>query len=117
MKIGFDLAPAKSILNEHIVEIEKLQNFQQNQYGRLESLFKRAGVYPKWAIIIFIVSMLFSLVSILYAYHTKSNSSKVEQIGFEKGVAEYDNHIEAFFSENEKARKEYEIWKNQELNK
>lgn len=61
--------------------------------------------------------MLLSLSSILYAYHVKSNSSKAEQVAFENGVAEYDNHINTFFSENEKAKKQYKIWNNKASNK
>ncbi len=84
VKISIDLTEIKTVLKEHNTQLESHREQQERFYKRMESLFKTAGVYPKWAVITFIVAILFSVVSVVYAYHTKTVSKKNSEITIEK---------------------------------
>lgn len=47
---------------------------------RMEILFQKAGVYPKWAVITFIVAIIISAFSLHYAYRTRVALEKLSNI-------------------------------------
>nr|WP_298506916.1 DUF6730 family protein [uncultured Maribacter sp.] len=84
VKISIDLKEIKEVLKEHSKQLEDQREQQERFYNRMESLFKTAGVYPKWAVITFIVAILFSVTSLVYVYHTKVVSERTSDITIEK---------------------------------
>ena len=80
-KVAIDLSEIKALLEEYNNQLKRQSELQERQYRRFEVLFKKAGVYPKWAIITFI---LISVVSLVYAYKTKTTLEKFKDA----------NHIE-----------------------
>jgi len=65
-KIAIDLTEFKSILESHQQNISHILNSQEQILNRFESLLKKAKIYPNWAVIVFILSLLFGIVSTLY---------------------------------------------------
>jgi len=82
VKISIDLKEIKAVLKEHSKQLENQKEQQERFYNRMESLFQTAGVYPKWAVITFIMAILLSVVSLAYAYQTKMASEKVKETTF-----------------------------------
>ena len=83
-KVAIDLSEIKALLEEYNNQLKRQSELQERQYRRFEVLFKKAGVYPKWAIITFILAILISVVSLVYAYKTKTTLEKFKDA----------NHIE-----------------------
>lgn len=79
VKISIDLKEIKAVLKEHSKQLESQREHQERFYNRMESLFQTAGVYPKWAVITFIVAILLSAASLVYAFQTKNASEKVKK--------------------------------------
>lgn len=82
VKISIDLKEIKSFLKEHGRQLESQKEQQERFYNRMESLFQTAGVYPKWAVITFIVAILLSVASLVYAYQTKMAAENVKETTF-----------------------------------
>jgi hypothetical protein len=80
LKVSIDLKELKAALMEHNNQLEKQREYQERFYTRMETLFQKAGVYPKWAIIVFIVAILISVASLLYAYRTKTALEKLKDV-------------------------------------
>ncbi len=77
VKISIDLKEIKTVLKEHSKQLESQREHQERFYKRMESIFQTAGAYHKWAVVIFIVVILLSVASLVYAYQTKVVSEKV----------------------------------------
>lgn len=71
VKISIDLKEIKTVLKEHSKQLENQKEQQERFYNRMKFLFQTAGVYPRWAIITFVVAILLSVASLVYAYQTK----------------------------------------------
>jgi len=78
VKVAIDLSEIKPLLEAYNRQLKKQGELQERQYGRFEALFKKAGVYPKWAIISFITAILISVASLIYAYKIKITSEKLK---------------------------------------
>ncbi len=72
-KISIDLKEMKDILAQHKRELENQNSTAQSIYNLIEKLIKEAKIYPNWAVIVFIVSLLLNLVLIITLL--KSNGS------------------------------------------
>lgn len=83
-KVAIDLSEIKSLLETYNNQLKRQSELQERQYRRFEALFRKAGVYPKWAVITFIIAILISVVSLIYAYKTKTTLEKFKDA----------NHIE-----------------------
>lgn len=86
VKVAIDLSEIKPLLDEYNTQLKRQSELQERQYKRFEVLFKKAGVYPKWAVITFIIVILISAVSLIYAYKTKTTLEKFKDA----------DHIESF---------------------
>ncbi|MGY5848385.1 DUF6730 family protein [Salegentibacter sp. HM20] len=75
-KVAIDLSEIKPLLEAYNEQLKRQSELQERQYRRFEVLFKKAGVYPKWAIITFILAILISVASMFYAYKTKITLEK-----------------------------------------
>jgi hypothetical protein len=68
-KISIDLAEYKSIMESHQQKMTLILNSQERILNRFESLLKNAKIYPKWAVIVFIVSLLISVGILFYVFN------------------------------------------------
>jgi len=63
-EITLDLTELKSVLSNHEMVL-KTQNLNvQETYNRFANLLKEAKIYPKWAVILFIVSLVLNCIMI-----------------------------------------------------
>lgn len=85
-KVSIDLSEIKPLLETYNDQLKRQSELQERQYKRLEALFKKAGVYPKWAIITFILAILISVASLVYAYQTKKDCVTLKNETYRKGV-------------------------------
>jgi len=70
-KVGIDLKEYKMIIEKHQVKMTEIVDSQERFLNRFESLLKKAKMYPNWAVIVFIISLLVSFGSLFYAYTVK----------------------------------------------
>ena len=109
-KIRIDLAEYKSIIEKHQKGMKEQINSQGRFENRFESLLKTAKVYPNWAVIVFIISILISFTLLFYAFTLKMGSDNLEKSAYDKGVKTYNAYVKEFFKENPRARKDFEKW-------
>ena len=69
-----------------------------------------AKIYPKWAVITFIVTWTFALGAIFYFYLQSSNIEQKTQDAYQLGIQENQKYLNEFLDENPRIRKEYENW-------
>jgi hypothetical protein len=62
-KIKMDLSEYKSIIKSHQQQMERQINSLKSFESHFESKIKQAKIYPTWAVIVFVVSILFGVVS------------------------------------------------------
>src|SRR5690606_4192979 len=65
-KISLDLTELKTVLSDHKVELKNQNSAVQQTYKQFENLIKEAKIYPKWAVILFIVSLVLNGLLISY---------------------------------------------------
>jgi len=66
IKISMDITECTAITETHQQKMNEPINTQERFESRFERLLKTAKVYPNWAVIAFIVSILFGLGLIVY---------------------------------------------------
>ncbi len=67
-KIRIDLKEYKSIIELHQKKMAEIIDSQERFLNRFESLLKKTKIYPNWAVIVFIISVLISIGALLYTY-------------------------------------------------
>lgn len=65
-KISIDLIELKSVLSNHEMVLKNQNSNAQETYNKFANLLKEAKIYPKWAVILFIVSLVLNCIIILY---------------------------------------------------
>jgi ClpP class serine protease len=68
-KLKVDLEELRSLLQEHEKKIERTLDSQERIYNRFEDLLKNARIYPTWAVVVFLVSLLLNIALILYSFY------------------------------------------------
>lgn len=66
-KLKVDVKELRSLLLEHERNMKYNLDSQERIYNRFEGLLKNARIYPTWAVVVFIVSLLinFSFLTLL----------------------------------------------------
>jgi hypothetical protein len=82
--IKLDLKEFQNIKNELIREIALSKNAQREFLSGFEAKIKNANIYPKWTVIVFILSLLISFGSIFYAYTIKQDIDTIEKEAYQK---------------------------------
>ena len=67
-KLKVDVQELRSLLQEHERKIERTLESQEHIYNRFEGLLSNAKIYPKWAVIVFIVALLLGILSTTYIF-------------------------------------------------
>lgn len=65
-KIKMDLAEYKTIIESHQKQMISCIKAMENFEIRFENKIKNAKIYPTWAVVVFILSLVFGVVSGLY---------------------------------------------------
>ncbi len=99
-KINIDLREYKKIIEKHQQKMAEVVDSQEKFLNRFESLLKKAKVYPNWAVIIFIISFLFGVVSTTYIIISKQNINKLEKEAYYKGAANSNKSVLLFFEKH-----------------
>tara|TARA_R110000868_G_scaffold105784_2_gene290487 strand:- start:7308 stop:7754 length:447 start_codon:yes stop_codon:yes gene_type:complete len=109
-KIEVNLKELQPIIAAHESAMIVSKQHQEHYLNRLEMLLENAKVYPKWAIITFMVLILITCISIFYVYTVKSNALIAEETAYENGKNTASEHINKYLSENPKAFESYKKW-------
>ena len=67
-KIKMDLSEYKTMLFSHQKEMASHLKAIERFENRFNNKIDQAKIYPTWAVLVFIVSVLFGLISILYCF-------------------------------------------------
>ncbi|MDX5584429.1 MAG: hypothetical protein QNK20_05780 [Aureibaculum sp.] len=110
-KIRLDVTEYKSIIENHEQKMNDQIKSQELFESWFKSLLKTAKVYPNWAVIVFILSLLFGIVSFVYSYNVKQNVNLLEKKAYQKGMSDSNNYIQTFFEKHPNSKKVYERWK------
>ncbi|SNZ01210.1 DUF6730 family protein [Flagellimonas pacifica] len=110
LKVKFDLAPIDNLVSE-------LKSFQQKEtedreayVNRLNRKLETAKIYPKWAVITFIISMVVSAVAILFGYIQYESKQDIKKEAYNLGMEAYQTHLNTFFEEHPKTYEVYKDW-------
>jgi len=63
-KISIDLTELKSVLANHEMVLKTHNSTMKQTYNQFENLIKEAKIYPKWAVIVFIVSLTLNCIGV-----------------------------------------------------
>jgi len=110
LKVRFDLAPIDNLVSE-------LKSFQQKEtedreayVNRLNRKLENAKIYPKWAVITFISSMVVSAAAILFGYIQYESKQDIKKEAYNLGIEAYQTHLNTFFEEHPKTYEVYNDW-------
>jgi len=70
-KIQMDLKEYKTIIEEHQEKMRQQINTQERFESRFNDKLKQAKIYPNWAVIVFIIALLFGFGSLAFVFLTK----------------------------------------------
>ncbi|HAT66036.1 MAG TPA: hypothetical protein DCS66_15805 [Flavobacteriaceae bacterium] len=70
-KISIDIKEYKLVLESHQKQIKAILDSQERILNRYEELLKDAKIYPNWAVIVFIVSLLSGIASTTFVLLAK----------------------------------------------
>ena len=65
-KIKMDLTEYKAVIDEHKLKMESHLNALKSFENRFENKIKHAKIYPTWAVLVFIVSLLIGIASLSF---------------------------------------------------
>ena len=109
-KIRMDVTEYKSIIENHEQKMNDQVKSQERFENRFESLLKNAKVYPNWAVIIFILSLLFGVISTTFIIISKQDTSSLEKEAYQKGVNDSNKSIQLFFEKHPKSKNAFDKW-------
>ena len=67
-KIKMDLTKYKSIIETHQRQMTSYLNSLKSFENRFDSKIKQAKIYPTWAVVVFIISLMLGFVSVSYVF-------------------------------------------------
>lgn len=110
LRVKFDVAPIKGLISE-LEEFGRQETEKRNRYlERLQHNLKQAKIYPKWAVITFIATLLLAFGALFFAYYKTTQLDSVKEQAFQRGISAYQAHISDFFETNPASKKDYENW-------
>ena len=110
-RVKFDVSPIKGLISQ-LEEFGRRETERRNQYlNRLEQNIKNAKIYPKWAVIIFIVSLLLAFGALFFGYTKVEQMENVKKEAYTQGIQAYEQHLDIFFKDNPKVEAKYKAWR------
>ncbi|WP_421803634.1 DUF6730 family protein [Flagellimonas sp.] len=111
LRVKFDVSPIMGLISQ-LEEYGRREMDKRDQYlNRLERNLEQAKIYPKWAVITFMVFFGFSLCMGFYAYTLKSGLKEEKKEAFLQGERNGILHLEQFLNETPNADKLYDEWR------
>ncbi|MDC6405726.1 MULTISPECIES: DUF6730 family protein [Maribacter] len=111
LRVKFDVAPIKGLILQ-LEELSKREKERSEHYlDRLKRNLKQAKIYPKWAVVTFMVFYGISLSTGFYAYMLKSDMENEKNEAFLQGERNGIMHLEQFLKETPGATKLYDEWR------
>ena len=111
LQVKFDISPINGLISK-LEEFGRRETEEREQYlSRLERNLKQAKIYPKWAVITFMVFFGFSLCTGFYAYILKTGLEKEKNEAYLQGERNGIIHLEQFLNETPSATKLYDEWR------
>ena len=65
-KIKMDVSEYKSIIEEHQLQMNTYKDMLERFESRFNNKINEAKIYPTWAVVVFIITLLFGFCSIVY---------------------------------------------------
>lgn len=90
-KIKLEFQEIQEAKNEMIRELALSKNAQREFLSGFEGNIKNASIYPKWAVLIFIISLLISFGSLFYAYTVNRDIDSIKKEVYKKRVETYSD--------------------------
>ena len=84
IKIKMDLTEYKSIIEEHEQKMASHTKAIERFESRFDSKIKEAEIYPTWAVVVFIISVLLGVVSFLFISNKIDFTRNLSNIFFQK---------------------------------
>ncbi|WP_282055433.1 DUF6730 family protein [Maribacter luteus] len=113
-KVQFDVSSIKDLT----IELKVFQNREidsRKQYlTQLDRKLENAKIYPKWAVVTFIIAIGTALSCLYFAYGVQSNMQENEQKAYQQGIKDYEKYLDSFFEDNPKAFGTYKKWKEKQ---
>lgn len=111
LRVKFDVLPIKGLISQ-LEEFGRQETEKRNQYlERLQHNIKQAKIYPKWAVITFISTLIISFGGILYGYVQNQSIAAKEKEAYNQGLEAYGHYMNGFFEENPKSHIAFKKWK------
>ncbi|MBP0902650.1 DUF6730 family protein [Mariniflexile gromovii] len=66
LKIQMDVSEYKTLIADHQKEITTHKSMIEGFESRFNDKIKEAKIYPTWAVVVFIIALLFGFCSIIY---------------------------------------------------
>lgn len=63
-KIEFDVSELETFLKTHEDQMQRSRGVLENFHRKMQNLMEDASVYPKWAVIVFIISLILNFILI-----------------------------------------------------
>ena len=109
-KIRMDVSEYKSIIENHEQKMDDQVKSQERFENRFKTLLKTAKIYPNWAVILFILSLLFGVISTTFFIISKQDAFNLEKEAYQKSKVDSNNYIQLFFESHPKSKKAFEKW-------
>ncbi len=116
-KIQMDLIEFKSIMNEHEHKMENHRNSIEYFDEQIEAKLKNAKIYPNWAVIVFIVGLVFGIISTTSAFILNKDIETLEKEAYKKGVIDVNINIQSFFDKHPKSKSAFQKWEEKSQQK
>jgi len=67
-KIKMDLTEYKAVIDEYKLKMESHLNTLKSFENRFENKIKHAKIYPTWAVVVFVICIIVTLLSIFFLF-------------------------------------------------
>tara|TARA_R110002033_G_scaffold171215_1_gene218622 strand:+ start:336 stop:752 length:417 start_codon:yes stop_codon:yes gene_type:complete len=98
-RIKMDLTEYKNIIETNKQHMASHKDTLERFESRFNNKIKEAKIYPTWGVVVFVISILFSIGSITYAFKVKLNSDNIEKETYENGTASHNDSIQLVLQE------------------
>lgn len=105
-KVEFNIRP----MEEKLKEFERLVEAERWKREALLKMFQKQEGYDRLRNGVLLGMVVLAIVTGLLTYRTADNLTAAYQEGREKGIQDYQRHMESFFNAYPKAKEVYEGW-------
>ncbi|WP_136468907.1 DUF6730 family protein [Flagellimonas onchidii] len=97
LRVKFDVSPIKGLISQ-LEEFGRQETEKRNRFLELfQYNLKQAKIYPKWAVITFIISLLLAFGAFFFGYYQTTQLDAAKEQSFQNGISAYQAHTNDFF--------------------